>query len=87
MIQSNKKSGLLNITVRSLRRGAKVLTEKEMMQSWGRLFRNCEYSELLFQKAEMLLEEIKPESPLRHRLANELDELRSRFADRAVAAK
>jgi hypothetical protein len=29
-----------------------------------------------FDKAEALLEELRPESPLRHRLSNELEELR-----------
>ena len=29
-----------------------------------------------FSKAELLLDELRPESPLRHRLSSELEELR-----------
>jgi hypothetical protein len=34
--------------------------------------------EQTFEKAEALLDELRPESPLRHRLGNELHELRKR---------
>jgi hypothetical protein len=37
----------------------------------------------VFAKAEQLLEELRPESPLRHRLGTELDELRERAGQRA----
>jgi hypothetical protein len=39
------------------------------------LFKGEKTSET-FAKAEALLDELRPESPLRHRLGNELDELR-----------
>lgn len=35
-----------------------------------------EINEDLFRKAEQLLDELRGESPLRHRLSTELDELR-----------
>ena len=42
------------------------------------LMNTPERSEEVFEKAEELLEEeLRPESPLRHRLSVELDELRS----------
>lgn len=52
-----------------------MLTEKEVARSWARLFKGEKTSET-FAKAEVLLEELRPESPLRHRLSVELDELR-----------
>lgn len=54
---------------------ARVLTEQEVARSWGRLFKGEKSSET-FDKAEALLEELRPESPLRHRLSSELYELR-----------
>ncbi len=45
-----------------------------------KLFREQELNEQLFTRAEQLLDELRPESPLRHRLDSELDELRQRLA-------
>jgi hypothetical protein len=53
----------------------RVLTEQEVSRSWATLFKGEITSESL-AKAESLLEELRPESPLRHRLGSELDELR-----------
>ena len=53
-----------------------MLTEQQVSRSWRRLFHNSEIDEESFQKAEALLEELRPESPLRHRLGGELEELR-----------
>ena len=36
------------------------------------------YNDETFAKAEELLDELRPESPLRHRLSVELEELRQR---------
>jgi hypothetical protein len=55
-----------------------VLTEQEVARSWRALFRSTECNEEMFNRAEMLLEELRPESPLRHRLDAELTELRQR---------
>jgi hypothetical protein len=52
-----------------------VLTEQEVVRAWARLFKGEVTSENIV-KAEALLDELRPESPLRHRLGNELDELR-----------
>ena len=53
-----------------------MLTEQQINRSWRRLFGTGEFGEEDFEKAETLLEELRPESPLRHRLGNELEELR-----------
>jgi hypothetical protein len=55
---------------------AHLLTEKEVSTSWRNLFKGRELNDELLDKAEALLEELRPESPLRHRLSGELAELR-----------
>jgi hypothetical protein len=57
-----------------------LLTEQEVSRSWSNLFRGSELSDDLVVKAEQLLDELRPESPLRHRLDFELDEIRQRVA-------
>jgi hypothetical protein len=52
-----------------------VLTEQEVARSWASLWKSELTSETI-ERAEALLEELRPESPLRHRLGRELDELR-----------
>ena len=59
-----------------LSRGVELLTEKEVSKSWRTLFKGAAISDEDLSKAEALLDELRPESPLRHRLSNELDELR-----------
>jgi hypothetical protein len=54
----------------------RLLTEKEVATSWRNLFKGRELNDEVFEQAETLLEELRPESPLRHRLAGELVELR-----------
>jgi len=53
-----------------------LLTEDQVHRSFRNLFNNTDISNDSFDKAENLLEELRPESPLRHRLAGELEELR-----------
>jgi hypothetical protein len=53
-----------------------LLTEREVSKSWRTLFKGAELCEEDFSKAEALLEELRAESPLRHRLSTELEELR-----------
>ena len=53
-----------------------LLTEAEVQRSFRRLVKNSELVEETFDRAEALLEELRTESPLRHRLYNELEELR-----------
>ena len=44
-----------------------------------------EKTEVSFEKAEALLEELRPTSPLRHRLTSELEELRQLHGERVEA--
>ncbi|MCA9178517.1 MAG: hypothetical protein KDB14_28850 [Planctomycetales bacterium] len=53
-----------------------MLTEAEVQRSFGKLFNKEQVDSDTFDKAELLLDELRPESPLRHRLAMELEELR-----------
>lgn len=53
-----------------------MLTEAEVQRSFRRIFKNNELNEQSIQRAESLLDELRPESPLRHRLGAELDELK-----------
>ena len=53
-----------------------LLTESEVQRSFRNLFKSKEFSEETFEKAEALLEELRAESPLRHRLSVELAEIR-----------
>lgn len=63
-----------------------MLTEKEVSRSWSRMFNGTEIDSATFDRAEQLLDELRPESPLRHRLSMELEELRTRHADRLSVA-
>ena len=53
-----------------------MLTEKEVTRSWGRIFESGKVDAGSFERAELLLDELRSESPLRHRLSVELEELR-----------
>ena len=61
-----------------------MLTESEVSRSWSRLFKQG-LTEEAFDNASNLLDELRPESPLRHRLEGELGELR-KMRDRQVKA-
>jgi hypothetical protein len=52
-----------------------LLTEQEVSRSWRKLFTEAEFTSETAQRAEALLEELRPESPLRHRLSSELAEI------------
>jgi hypothetical protein len=54
-----------------------LLTEQEVARSWRLIFKGGQVESAAFERAEQLLDELRPESPLRHRLTIELDELRS----------
>ena len=64
-----------------------MLTEQEISRAWRSLFRVHDCTDEVFAKAEELLDELRPESPLRHRLGTELDELRERADQEAQALK
>ena len=53
-----------------------MLTEQEISRSWRGLINSGEFDERSAAKAEALLGELRPESPLRQRLRTELLELR-----------
>jgi len=54
-----------------------VLSEQEVSKSWTRLFKSKVVDDEILRKAEALLNNLRPESPLRHRLATELEELQN----------
>ncbi len=61
-----------------------MLTENEVQRSFSQLFKAQEkVTADTFDRAEELLDELRLESPLRHRLAVELDELRNMYAAKA----
>jgi hypothetical protein len=62
-----------------------VLTESEVSRSWTKLFKSGIFTAVNFDKAEALLEELRPTSPLRHRLMSELEELRQLHAEKVEA--
>ena len=53
-----------------------LLTEQQISKSWRTLLSNRKFDSETSAKAEALLDELRPESPLRHRLRAELEELR-----------
>lgn len=57
-----------------------MLTEQEVAYSWSRLFKGQQITDEVIAKAAILLDELRAESPLRHRLEMELSELREKIA-------
>ena len=53
-----------------------MLTESEVQRSFRNLFKNQDVSPEAFDRAEALLDELRAESPLRHRLSLELEDIR-----------
>ena len=53
-----------------------MLTETAVERSFRRLLRGPDVTLETIHKAETLLDQLRPESPLRHRLNAELEELR-----------
>jgi hypothetical protein len=53
-----------------------LLTEQQISKSWRTLFSTRDFDSETAAKAEALLKELRPESPLRHRLRAELEEIR-----------
>jgi hypothetical protein len=65
-----------------------LLTEQEVARSWSRIFNSGNIEPGSFDRAEQLLDELRAESPLRHRLTMELEELRNIQSRRpSVAAR
>jgi len=57
-----------------------VLTEQEVAKSWRVLFKNGNINDESIARADALLDELRDESPLRHRLTVELGEIRRRHS-------
>lgn len=53
-----------------------MLTEAQVQRSFRDLFKSKDVPPETFDKAEALLDELRAESPLRHRLSVELEEIR-----------
>ena len=53
-----------------------MLTEAEVERTYRKLFKGQAVTTEVLDKAESLVDQLRPESPLRHRLFSELDELR-----------
>lgn len=62
---------------------AVLLTETEVQRSFRKLFEISGVGPEVFLKAEALLDELRPESPLRHRLETELEEIRGIHATKS----
>jgi len=54
-----------------------LLTEAVVEKSFRKIINENEHDEATLDRAEELLDELRPESPLRHRLGTEIEELRS----------
>lgn len=57
-----------------------MLTEAQVERSFRKLLKDEGLDVGTFEKADGLLDDLRPESPLRHRLGAELDELRDLHA-------
>ena len=53
-----------------------VLTEAQVQQSFRKIIATPDLSGEDLDRAEELLDQIRPESPLRHRLGEEIEQLR-----------
>ena len=53
-----------------------MLTESEVQLTYRKLMKTWSVDPTTFDKVEALLEQLRPESPLRHRLETELNEVR-----------
>jgi hypothetical protein len=58
-----------------INKGVRVLSEHDVSSKWRQLFHKSTIDSETVFGAEALLEELRPESPLRHRLTAELDEI------------
>lgn len=63
-----------------------MLTEQEVSRSWRQIFKSDKIEAASFERAEQLLDELRAESPLRHRLTMELEELRNIHSRRLSVA-
>ena len=62
-----------------------MLTESEVQQSYRQLVYRNDIDKTAIDRAEVLLDELRPESPLRIRLWKELQELRKLKLDSSMS--
>lgn len=55
-----------------------MISERDALRMWLRLFRGQPITTLTFEEAHRVIEGLPETSPLRFRLATELDEIRAR---------
>lgn len=56
--------------------GEALLTESEVQKNFRKILTGNEITDESLEKAEVLIDQLRYESPLRHRLTEELDEIR-----------
>ena len=66
----------MNKSHRTFLRVENLLTEAEVQKNFRKLFSGSEITPEVLDKAENLIDQLRFESPLRHRLSEELDEIR-----------
>jgi hypothetical protein len=64
-----------------LKEGSSLVNQQDVTLMWRQLFQGSLITNETIAKAEALLESLKPENPLRHRLANELIQIQKSVAD------
>ena len=65
-----------------------MISEIDVQNSWRKLWQDAEVAPISkLKQADALLEELRPESPLYHRLAQELSEIRSLHAPNSKKRK
>lgn len=62
-----------------------MLTEQQVAKNWYSLFSKGPIDEKTLQRAEALLRNLRPESPLLYRLTKELEEIRARVMQKSKA--
>ena len=77
-LEWNQRRGISNCLI--FYEGDNLLTEQSVERGFRKLFETVGFGEGEFEKAEDLLDQLRPESPLKHRLGCELDELRELVA-------
>lgn len=75
-IECNKRTASCVFPVEPTLRSIALLTENEVSRSWSKIFGGGSIDSTSIDRAEQLLDGLRPESPLRHRLTVELEELR-----------
>ncbi len=67
--------------------GVKLLTERDIRIMWSQLLQEPEFTSETVTKAEALLNELRPESPLWHRLSAQLAAIREHIKPQGTSDK